>query len=149
MDMTIGYKSEFRPIGQIRHLLRDHRSFPLFEEMADNGMDYKFASELTEDQRQAEVARMLERGNHKSAQESPDETEKILQKEVKHGFTMPCQRDVLMKLPVKIVQPCGLVRQFTLQDDGTRAEKCRLTHDLSFSAGDEKLSINDRIDMSR
>jgi hypothetical protein len=77
-------------------------------------MDYKFTSKLTEDQRQAKVARMLERGNHKSAQESPDETKKILQKEVKHGFTMPCQRGVLTKLPGAMVQPCGLARQFSL-----------------------------------
>jgi hypothetical protein len=46
------------------------------------------------------------------------------------------------------VQPCGLASQLSLTADGSRVEKERLTHDLSYEITGEGISVNSRVDMS-
>jgi hypothetical protein len=67
-DTTVGYNSEFRPVGQLRLILGDHPHFPYLEEMAQHGMEYKFSSEITGDERVSELTAMVAWGNHKSAE---------------------------------------------------------------------------------
>jgi hypothetical protein len=112
-------------------------------------IEFNILTELSEPERREEVARMLPGGNHKSAQDSHDKTEALIHKDVKHGFVMPCTRDIGEELPGAMVQPCGLARQFTLLEDGSRTQKYRLTHDLSYSADKTGTSVNDRIGMDR
>jgi hypothetical protein len=45
-DTTIGYNSEFRPASQLRKILGDHPNFEFFEEVAGEGMAYKFTSDI-------------------------------------------------------------------------------------------------------
>jgi hypothetical protein len=47
-----------------------------------------------------------------------------------------------------MVQPCGITSQFTLEPDRSHAVKKRLTHDMSFGMTQDKVSVNDRIDMT-
>jgi hypothetical protein len=46
-----------------------------------------------------------------------------------------------------MVQPAGVVKQFSLQEDGSRTLKRRLTQDLSFPLTSPNASVNNRIDM--
>jgi hypothetical protein len=46
-----------------------------------------------------------------------------------------------------MVQPAGVVKQFSLREDGARFQKRRLTQDLSFPLTFPGASINNRIDM--
>ena len=46
-----------------------------------------------------------------------------------------------------MVQPAGVVKQFSLQSDGARTLERRLTQDLSFPLMSPSASINKRIDM--
>ena len=46
-----------------------------------------------------------------------------------------------------MVQPAGVVKQFSLQEDGSRILKRRLTQDLSFPLTFPSASVNKRIDM--
>lgn len=147
-ETTAGYNSEFRPIGQLRSILGDHPNFYYIEELADKGMEYKFTRELSEKERKSELTAMIGRGNHKSAEEAAGTVAKLLQRDVHHGFSFPFRASVVPTVPNAMVQPCGLVRQHTLQEDGSRAEKSRLTQDLSISSDGRKLAVNERIDLS-
>ena len=93
---------------------------------------------------------MLARGNHKSAQQEQDRVGELLAKDVTHGFTIPLPIAAVELIPGAMVQPLGLVQQWTVDQDGARKAKFRLTQDLSFSTerGSEPTSINSRIDMS-
>jgi hypothetical protein len=69
---TLSFGSEFRPVEQLRPLLRLHPGFEELAEVLVSGMPYRYSTEITEAARENEVLAMLERGNHKSAQDDPE-----------------------------------------------------------------------------
>lgn len=78
-----------------------------------------------------------------------DEVWGMLEGDVTRGFILTMRASDLHKLRGAHLQPCGIVRQPSLQADGSRQIKGRLTHDLSFSILGEDLSVNARIDLSK
>jgi hypothetical protein len=140
---TLGFGSEFRKVSELPRFSR-------LETLLTEGMQYVFDRELSPEERNNEVTAMLARGNHKSAQEEQDRVGELLAKDVTHGFTIPLPISELKLIPGAMVQPLGLAQQWTVDHDGARKAKLRLTQDLSFST-DRKASptsINARVDMS-
>ena len=146
-DTTLNFGSEFRPLGELKRILGQHPNFEFFSGVLENGMDYRFTESLSETQRRAEVAAMIERGNHQSVQEDSDEVAKLLAKDVLRGFSLPVSPSLVPDLVDAMVQPAGVVKQFSLQEDGSRILKRRLTQDLSFPLTFPKASVNKRINM--
>jgi hypothetical protein len=146
-DTTLGFGSEFRPLDQLEKILGQHPNFGFFSEVLADGMDYRFTEELPEEERREEVKAMLERGNHKSVQEDQEEVAKLLAKDVLHGFSLPVSPEIVPDIAGAMVQPAGVVKQFSLREDGTRFQKRRLTQDLSFPITSPWASVNHRIDM--
>ena len=145
---TFGFGVEFRDPSLLRRLFRDHPFAEFFLQVITHGMDYHVTSELSDEDRQLEASKIFVRGNHKSATDDTPLVTKLLYREVTHGFAIPVQASRILQLKGVQVQPCGVVSQFTLAPDGSRKLKKRLTHDLSFSSGDQDLSVNSRIDAS-
>jgi len=150
---TLAFGSEFRPIAQLSPLLRQHPGFAELTEVLVTGMPYRYSREITEKEREKEVLAMLVRGNHKSAQDEPEIVEKLLSKDVVHGFSMVIPKAIVPLIPNAMVQPVGLAKQWTLDEKGNRTVKYRITQDLSYSetSNDEEapMSINSRIDMAQ
>ena len=148
-DTTLSYGSEFRSVKQLRPLLGRHPNFEPLATMINEGMSYVFTREISDVEQRDETARILERGNHKSAQEESEQVRKLLAKDVIHGFTIPISVDSVLRIPRAGVQPLGMVTQATVNDKGERIQKHRLTQDLSFSSikGNLPTSINGRINM--
>ena len=63
--------------------------------------------EISEEERSTEVQANIERGNHKSAEESPEVVHKLLAKDVKHGFSIPIKASAVTKIRGVMVQPCA------------------------------------------
>jgi hypothetical protein len=125
-------------LEQISRLLRQHPGFTEFAKVIITGMPYRYSKEVSEEVREQEVLAMLTQGNqHKLAQEEPEIVEKLLSKDVIHGFSM--------------VQPVGLAKQWTLHEHSNRIVKYRITQDLSYSetGKDTPVSVNSRIDMGQ
>jgi hypothetical protein len=146
-DTTLNFGSEFRPLEQLETILGQHPNFGFFSKVLKDGMDYRFTEALSTEQRKEELAAMIERGNHKSVQEDSDEVAKLLKKDVLHGFSLPVSPAIIPDLADAMVQPAGVVKQFSLQEDGSRTLKRRLTQDLSFHLTSPGASVNHRIDM--
>jgi hypothetical protein len=149
---TLAFGSEFRPIEQLRPLLRRHPGFPELAEVLVTGMPYRYSREITEKEREQEVLAMLVRGNHKSAKDEPEIVEKLLTKDVVHGFSMVIPIELVPLIPNAMVQPVGLAKQWTLDDQAKRVIKYRITQDLTYSETSSKeapMSINSRIDMDQ
>jgi hypothetical protein len=146
-DTTLNFGSEFRPIDDLGRILGGHPNFAFFSNVLENGMDHCFTEELSEGQRQAEVTAMMKRGNHQSVQEDSEVVAKLLAKDVLHGFSIPLSPALIPDLANSMVQPAGAVKQFSLQADGSREMKRRLTQDLSFPLTSPSASVNKRIDM--
>jgi hypothetical protein len=104
---------------------------------------------------ESEMVRDLEaaitRGNHKSANDHKDEVRLLIAKDVKHGFAVPVMISAVRKMKGALVQPAGMVEQFTLDENGLREIKRRLTHDdsfrVTFRVTEESESVNDRLDL--
>jgi hypothetical protein len=147
-DTTIGYNSEFRPLAQTESIFGRHPCFGFYRQIAIAGMDYRFSTHITETERTDELTKTLARGNHQSAEAELPVVARLLGKDVRHGFSLPFDPVVIERIPGAEVQPCGLAKQFTLNADGSRATKDRLTQDLSFWSGTFDRSVNSRIDLS-
>ena len=147
---TLGYGSEFRTVEQLRPLLGSHPNFDELSKVFNSGMSYVFDRELDALTKSTELRKLLQRGNHKSAQDSVDKVSELISKDVVHGFVIPIPPEVVEKIPGAAVQPLGLARQWSINEAGERVEKLRLTQDLSFSSNRDgsPTSVNSRIDMS-
>ena len=147
---TLGYGSEFRTVEQLRPLLGSHPNFDELSKVFNSGMSYVFDRELDALTKSKELRKLLQRGNHKSAQDSVDKVSELISKDVVHGFVIPIPPEVVEKIPGAAVQPLGLARQWSINEAGERVEKLRLTQDLSFSSNRDgsPTSVNSRIDMS-
>jgi hypothetical protein len=146
---TIDHGSEFRPIAQLEEAIGDHPNFGKLKTMFTYGFEYFLKRELSEEERLSEFAAQLERGNHKSATQNESEVQALLEGDVKHGFVLPVKTDCLHLVQGLHLQPGGMVRQLSLKADGSRKEKNRFTHDLSFSITSDDASINSRVDMTK
>lgn len=146
---TIDPGSEFRPTRDLRAVLAGHPNIEELVLVIEEGMKYLCTSEPSDSERVSELQAQLSRGNHSSALENEEEILDLISKDVRHGFAVPVPRKVLLDIKGGMVQPCGIVEQFSLNADGSRKKKRRLTHDLSFGITEGYASINDRIDMER
>ena len=147
---TLGFGSEFRKVSELRPLIGRHPHFHRLETLLTEGMQYVFDRELSLKEMSDEVDTMMARGNHKSAQSERERVGELLAKDVTHGFTIPLPIAVVKLIPGAMVQPLGLVQQWTVDHDGARKAKFRLTQDLSFSTDRKSTpkAINARVDMS-
>jgi hypothetical protein len=146
-DTTLGFGSKFRPLDQLELVLGQHPNFPFFADVLANGMSHCFTEELSDEQRRAGVNAMILRGNHKSVQQESEAVRKLLEKDVLHGFSLPVSPDIVPNIANAMVQPAGVVKQFSLTEDGSRVLKSQLTQDLTFPFTFLKASVNSRIDM--
>ena len=146
---TVDHGSEFRPVDDLKRILGRHPLFEALSEMFQSGFEYHLSRELSEEERAAELSEQLVRGNHKSAIESEEEVQLLLEGDVRHGFVLPVWESALLRVKGCQLQPGGIVRQLSLKADGSRKMKNRFTHDLSFSINSSDASINARVDMSR
>jgi hypothetical protein len=144
---TLSPGSEFRPLDQLILILGTHPNFPELAEIVTTGMPYRYKVKLSETDRTTELNAMLARGNHKSAEDEPTAVKKLLLKDVTHGFSMPVLPSIVPRLLCALVQPLGVAKQTTLNAQGQRILKYRLTQDLSYSLTGMCKSVNSRIDM--
>jgi hypothetical protein len=120
-DTTLGFGSEFRPLDQLELVLGQHPNFPFFADVLANGMSHHFTEELSDEQRRAEVDAMILRGDHKSVQQESEAVRKLLEKDVLQGFSsLPVSPDIVPDIANAMVQPAGVVKQFSLTEDGSR-----------------------------
>jgi hypothetical protein len=112
-DTTLGYGSEFRPLDQLEKVHGGHPEFKVLEGFVNNGMGYHFKKEITEAERLNELRGMVERGNHKSAEEESEKASKLLAKDVAHGFSIPISPEIVDEIKGAMVQPLGLATQYT------------------------------------
>jgi hypothetical protein len=146
-DSTVGYGSEFRPIDQLDRVLGGHPNYPQFRPNVTSGMSFLGKCLPSEEERVRDLELAIAWGNHKSALDHEDEVRLLLAKDVKHGFAVPVTLTAVRRMSGTLVQPAGMVEQFTLDENGVGEVKRRLTHDDSFRVTDESESVNDRLDL--
>jgi hypothetical protein len=61
-ETTLAYGSEFRPIAQLETVLGQHPHFPQLQKILTEGMDFRFARTLTEEERKLNSNKSLPEG---------------------------------------------------------------------------------------
>ena len=77
-------------MSNLEKILGDRPNFRFFSDTLTKGMDCCFTEEVSEEQQQAEVTAIMERGNHQSIQEDSKAAvaRKLLAKDVPQGFLL-------------------------------------------------------------
>ena len=92
---------------------------------------------------------MLQCGNHKSAADRMDTVQRLLTKDVEHGFKVPIPSSAVARILGAMVHPLGVVEQMSMDAMGNCVPKQHLTQDLSFSFTMDQVSVNSRLDMDQ
>ena len=81
-------------------------------------------------------------GNHKGVQNQAEVLQRLLEKDVTHGFVLPITTECAAKLDGASWSPLNIADQWTVNEKGERIEKKRLTHNQYFPGIASKESIN-------
>ena len=144
---TMWYGSEYRPVAQLERLYRHHKDWQYFRTQLEKGATYPLRK-IGPRRRIDNIRKMLQRGNHRSAEDNSDEVKRLTEDDVKKGFAIPLPREAASLIKHGEVYPVGLVSNHTFNDEGEPIVRYRLTHDLSFPIK-KGVAINDRVDKDR
>ena len=133
-DSIVTPGSEFRAIPHLTNLFSHHEDWKELRSIITDGCDYSLSTTVDEDTRRKDLNAMIARGNHKSTKK-PD-CERILHKkfseEVSRGWIVPVTIESLSKIKDISVIPLGIAHQFSINEQGQRVPKHRVTHDATF-----------------
>jgi hypothetical protein len=111
---SLGFGSEFRTVRQLEKVLGPHQNFPFFKGVLERGMSYLFKTQISEEQRKAELRANVNRGNQKSAELDANKVLKLLKKDVHHGLSVPVLPSLVFKLKralgAALLRHCPTVR---------------------------------------
>jgi hypothetical protein len=139
--------SEFRPPERLEPLLQHHPHWPIFRRILTQGATFPLKSPLPDKDRKAENRRMLQRGNHKSAELHAEPLQQGIVGEVRHGFCLPINKNIVNEIPFAMVAPLGVATQTTVSETGDRIPKYRTLHDMTYSTNPPTTkSLNDLAD---
>ena len=141
--------SEFRPINDLRPLLKHHMDWSKLEQILAEGVRYSFPKNLkyTDEVKRADLLAAVRKGNNNSAKH-PDAKANILKnysKEVRQAWMIPFNKETITKIIGASVIPIGITHQMTLDAEGNKIKKQRTTHDLS-RPWESGHSVNNMID---
>jgi hypothetical protein len=104
----LSYGYEFKNSDILAPLLHEHRLWPRFKEILDNGSTFPLA-DIPEELRKQDFDAILEYGNHKSALKNEDILYDHLYKELKKGWIIPLLPEDAKRLPNALISPMGVV----------------------------------------
>jgi len=105
-------------------------------------------AELNFDSRASDLEEALEFGNHKGAEKQSELLEKLVKKDIIHGYGLVLPLDKITRVPGALMAPMNIQRQDTIDEFGRIIPKDRLTHDQSYK-WKSGTSVNSRVDKSQ
>ena len=137
------YGSEFRLARELEPIFQSHPMWGHLKKILLNGSNWPL-DPLDEERRLADFEAALARGNHKGAQKKHELLEKLVEKDVVNGYSLPLPLGKLIRIPGTVLAPMNIAAQNTINELGQIIAKDRLTHDQSFDFS-EKSSVNSRV----
>jgi hypothetical protein len=129
-NSPLRYGSKFRPLADLEPLLQHHPNWPFIVELLTTGFIF-IADPLSEPDRRRQLNLAMEFGNHKGAQQNPQQLRQLLIDDVTHGFNLPVTIDLVNKILGLVLSPMNIAKQHPIDETGRVIEKDRLTHDHS------------------
>lgn len=143
-DSPLSYGSEFRLPPELEPILHLHPNWPQFLRLLTDGSNWPL-TDITEEERQADVQEALAFGNHKGAIENSTLLRSLIDDDVTHGYSLPLPLQKIQSINGALLAPMNIVSQDTIDRHGNIIPKFRLTHDQSFVFGGSGTSLNSRL----
>lgn len=138
--------SEFRSPAVLEPLVGAHELWPFVRALLQDGARVVMAKTNPDDLRIKENQKLLEYNNHSNSPESELLIKTTLQEDLDRGYALIISAETIQHLPKAMVCPLSMVVSSTINADGTRSTKNRLTHDQSYHFHKEYLSLNQLTD---
>ena len=142
-ETHVAYGSEFRPASFLRMLLEKSPYWAEVSAILLKGAKYPL-DRISNQRRIGDLHQAISRGNHKSAIQNPTTLRKLISTDVQMGYQLPIPIPTLFKIPHACVAPYGIIKQVTIDENGSRIPKLRMAHDQSFSF-QSNTSVNSRV----
>ena len=104
------------------------------EDILTNGSKWPL-EEVSEASRTSDLQDALTFGNHKGASKKTDLLLKLIDKDVKYGYSVPIPLESVTRIPGLEMAPMNIMAQNTIGEFGRVVPKDRLTHDQSWKWG--------------
>jgi hypothetical protein len=142
-DSPLGNEKEFKPPSVLQQVFRLHPLWNRMEAFLLEGSKWLLA-EISENERQQDLANALTFRNHKGALQKPVILKKLIAKDIKYRYSLPIPLSSVQSIPGLVMAPMNIMEQNMIDEFGGIIQKDRLTHDQSWkwSSG---TSINSRI----
>ena len=123
---TIGthlqYGSEFRPTADLQELLQDHPLWPRTKQILEQGSKMPLES-MTPEIEKEDLLQGIKRGNHKGATSRLPILDKLVTKDIEHGFAMPISLDCAKQIKDGRWAPLNIQEQWTIDEKGDKMKK--------------------------
>jgi hypothetical protein len=120
--------------------LQDHPHWSLFNKILRKGATFPL-NPILNDLRLQDLLFHKERGNHKSAEANNDALASIIENDIAKGYALPLPTEILLKIPNASLAPLGCICQDSINKQGLKTSKFRMTHGQTFT-GPSNLSVN-------
>ena len=104
---------------------------------------------MNEGERQKDVDKALQFGNHKGASLNKEKLRTMISDKVSHGYILPLPLSKITRVPGILLASLHVQLQNTIDKEGNIIEKDRLTHDQSFKFSGSNSSVNSRLDITK
>ena len=128
-NTPLAYGLEFRTPTQLEPILHLHPNWPAFRRLLEEGSNWPL-DDISEEERQADVAEALAFGNHKGAQTNYTLLRQLVDDDVTHGYSLPLPLAKIHLLPGVLLAPMNIVEHHTKIPANPRPKLplCRIEH---------------------
>jgi len=141
-NSPVFYGSEFKKPELLKEIFSNHPLWKYVKEILSNSASFPL-KDIPEEIRKTDMEFHIKQGNHKLAVTHQDALNKIIQEDVERGFALILLIPVIKHINQASVAPLGCQKQWSINHEGDRVPKFRMTHDQSFM-GPSGTSVNDR-----
>jgi len=143
-NSPLRYGSEFRSTTSLEKVFNCHPLWPRFKSILTHGIQFPLAP-LTNEIRRKDTIEALAYGNHKGAHTHQEFFNQLLQKDVKHGYSLVIPISAVLKIKGALLAPLNIAEQFTISEFGEVVQTQRLTHNQSKVFSASNTSVNSRV----
>ena len=135
--------SEWTPAPLLEPIFRGHPLWHKLVQHLEQGVSWH-CDPIPDDERLEDLETTILYGNHKSAGKEDKAIMKGLRNEVIRGWQLPLPVEKLHLIPGAVVVPLGYAHQFSIDEEGNRISKGRITTDQSHPRKPNR-SVNARV----
>ena len=116
-DSPLGPGKEFRPVDVLSAVFSHHPLWSRMKEILTSGSKWPL-EDISEEDRESDLNEALTFGNHKGASSKPEVLSKLVNKDIKYGYSLPIPLSSVAKIKGLEMAPMNIMEQNTIDEHG-------------------------------